>query len=181
MIRINLLAEKKTIAASEPYVIHLIVLVAGFIVVGVLCYLLGVSLDVRLKRLNEEIAKKNDQFAELELVVKKVEELKVEKAGVKSKLESVKEILGDRTKSVRLMEQVAKIIPAEVWITKMSLSGTSIAIEGAALDPVDISNFYKLLKKSAVFSEVKLDDVKFSKELAKGKAQYKMNLTVGAV
>jgi type IV pilus assembly protein PilN len=181
MIRINLIAERKIVVSREPFLIHLMILLSGFILVGIACYLLGVSLDVRLKRLNEEIIKKNEQFAELELVVKKVEELKLEKATVKNKLESVKEILGERTKSVQLMEKIAKVIPQEVWITKMVVSGTTINLEGAAMDPADISNFYKLLNRSAVFSFVKLDDVKFAKDLARGRAQYKISLAVESI
>jgi Tfp pilus assembly protein PilN len=54
------------------------------------------------------------------------------------------------------MDEVSNALPDLLWIERMQLQGNLIAIDGKALNPPAVANFFENLKRVQAFQEPKL-------------------------
>ncbi len=180
MIKINLIGEPTAQAATKKKrpeislgarqgdIILLGALLLSMIVVGVMWWQLSSKLD-RLRAQESSLRRERDQ---LQQYIDKVEELEKKRATLKERIDIINDLKEKQHGPVRVMDEVSKALPDLVWLTKMTLKGSVVELNGVAMDENAVANYITNLDQSPFFSEPVLKDL--SRD---GKGGYRFSLT----
>jgi type IV pilus assembly protein PilN len=167
MIKINLVAETPAAAATQAArpqfslgakqgdIILLIVLALACIVVGTQWYLLT-SERAKLQRIEQEKRRERD---ELLVYIKKVEELEAKREQLRHKIQVIEELKANQRGPVRIMDEVSRALPELVWLTKLTLKGNELQLDGSAMDENAVANYIANLDASPHFAEPELKNM----------------------
>jgi len=163
MIKINLLSEAKP-AKKKRGVSALggagrlnLFLILGGLLLGLL--VVGVQWWVESSRLKEQEEKNRlaqQEVTRLEAVLKEVADFEDKKAKLQKKVDLINSLKASQRGPVRLMDEVSNALPDLLWLETMELKGNLIAIDGKALNPPAVANFFTNLKLVQAFQEPKL-------------------------
>ena len=156
MIRVNLLpvraARKKENVRRQVSVFFLTVFFA-ICVLGYLAY----SMNRKMAELSDDIEGAKRELAELEVVIKKVNEFKDNLARVEAKMAVIERLQTNRTGSVRIMDALTSLVVAQkMWLTSLSEAGGVMTLVGMAVDNKTIADFMKRLEGSPYVDDVNL-------------------------
>ncbi len=176
MIRINLLpvrvSKKKEAGRQQLILFALLVflgLVGNWFWTGARASELA-SREAKLKRTRDDIA-------QLERIIGEVKNIKDQQNALKEKLAVLDKLKAGRTGPVRMLDELATIVPKKLSLRKMEEKGGPITFDGDAATIDDVSAFMAALKKSAYFSNVEL-----KKTAAKTVGRYQVvDFTVTAI
>ncbi len=163
MIKINLLSEakptkkKRGVSALGGAGRLNLFLILGGLVLGLL--VVGVQWWVESSRLKEQEEKNRlaqQEVTRLEAVLKEVADFEDKKAKLQKKVDLINSLKASQRGPVRLMDEVSSALPDLLWLERMELKGNQIAIDGKALNPPAVANFFTNLKLVQAFQEPKL-------------------------
>src|SRR5712675_1708374 len=153
MIQINLLpvkAAKKREFGRQQLVLFVLLLVLA----GIGNYFVYNRFESELRSLDKQIAATRAEIAQLEKTIGEVKSIKEDKKALEDKLKILDSLKKGRTGPVRVMDDLATIIPAKVWIVDYAEAGGAVTMTGRASSYEDLSAFSKKLKESKHFSNV---------------------------
>ena len=163
MIKINLLAEAKP-AKKKRGVSALggagrlnLLLILGGLFIGIL--VVGVQWWVEAARLKVQEEKNRlaqQEVTRLEAVLKEVQDFEDKKAKLQKKVDLINSLKASQRGPVRLMDEVSNAVPDLLWLDRMDVKGNSITLDGMALNPPAVANFFENLKRVQAFQEPKL-------------------------
>lgn len=172
MIKINLLPVKKQDQGAN---LKLQGALAAVLVVAVLsiCGYFQSRLLGEIAAMRSQIAKVNEETANLQKIIGEIDKIKERKADLEKKLEVIEGLELGRLSTVKIMELVSRSVPDQLWFDKFELKGSSLQVSGFALDNQIIAKFIQNLSKNPTVSGVvlretsqalyeKMDVVKFS-------------------
>jgi type IV pilus assembly protein PilN len=174
MIRINLLpvrAAKKREFGRQQIVLFALVLV----LVAIGNYFWYGKVDGELTNLDRSIARTRTEIAQLEKTIGEVKSIKEDKKALEDKLKILDTLKKGRTGPVRVMDDLATIIPTKVWVMDYTEAGGAVTMTGHASTYEDLSAFSKKLKESKHFSNV---TIKNARQAADGTVDW--NITCNA-
>lgn len=172
MIKINLLAEGKRptavrrtrqASALEGQYTALLLLVVGFIVVGLLPSALWWW--VKSKEIadnGQEIAVKQQEVDELAAIIREVEEYERKQADLRRKIDVINQLRANQRGPVQVMDAVSRAVPELLWLDRMDMNATSITISGRAFNALAISSFIENLDRVPEFEEPVFKDMQRS-------------------
>jgi type IV pilus assembly protein PilN len=102
--------------------------------------------------------------------LKQVEEFKKTKAEIEQKLSVIQNLHEARSGPVRVLDELATHTPDRIWITKITLQGSKLAMEGMSLDNELVALFLTALEESPYFKDVELLETQ-----AKEKSGFRLN------
>lgn len=150
MIQINLLpvraAKKREFGRQQLVLFGLLLVIA--------CganYAWYQKVNNDLDAMNGKIEKLKTDIAQLEKTIGEVKSITQEKKALEDKLKILDSLKTNRTGPVKLMDELAILIPNKVWISEYSDVGGVVRIRGQALSYDDLSTFSKKLKASKHF------------------------------
>lgn len=160
MIRINLLPYRETEKKADLQ--RQIVIIAGTFA---LFLLLMITLQAYLTLTNSGLEEKvKDREARLAVLHKKIGDIEVfkqDKRDVEKKLSIIKNLERNRLYPVRLLDELARIVPIEdVWLQKLTEQGKELRIEGVARNNIAVAHFMRNLEKSGFVKSVDLTSSK---------------------
>lgn len=164
MIRVNLLPEaQKKIARRGPSKVKreipvmwiIIGLVAVLITTGGLA-VFHLGLQKKADVIQTEILQHQNQIKKLKIDVQKVQKVKGQRNELNNKLAIIDRLKSAQKGPVHLLDQLAGCIPQRLWLTTMNEGGSSMTLEGKALEHISIARFMQNLEKSPFFSNVEL-------------------------
>jgi type IV pilus assembly protein PilN len=153
MILINLLpvrAVKKAERGRQLIALTLVVLALA----GVVNYLWYNRVDAELSDWNSRIKRTRDQIADLDKVIGQLNSVKQAMKALKDKLDVLDTLKKGRSGPVKVMDELAMIIPAKVWIADFNETNGDLALRGSAVTYEDLSGFSKKLKASKHFRDI---------------------------
>jgi type IV pilus assembly protein PilN len=155
MIRINLLpvrVSKKKEAGKQQLL--LFALVGILVIIGNFWWSKsrGDDLAARLQKLRRT----KDEIAQLERIIGEVKNIKAQQAELRDKLAVLDKLRAGRQGPVRMLDELATIVPKKLWLRKMEEKGGSVAFEGTASNIDDVSAFMSALRRSRYFTAVEL-------------------------
>jgi type IV pilus assembly protein PilN len=153
MIKINLLpvrAAKKREFGRQQIVLFLLVLVISAI--GNWYWYNRVSNE--LAQYDAQISRTKAEIAQLEKTIGEVKSIKDDKKALEDKLKILDTLKQGRTGPVKVMDELATIIPQKVWVTDYIESNGAVSITGQASTYEDLSAFSKKLKASVHFTNI---------------------------
>jgi type IV pilus assembly protein PilN len=167
MIKINLVAETPAAAATQAArpqfslgakqgdIILLIVLALACVVVGTQWYLLT-SKRAELRRVEQQRRRERDELLQY---IKKVEELEAKREALRHKIEVIEELKRNQRGPVKIMDEVSRALPELVWLTKLTLRGNELVLDGIAMDENAVANYIANLNDSPYFEEPELKNM----------------------
>jgi type IV pilus assembly protein PilN len=81
---------------------------------------------------------------------------------IRTKLETIKKLIGGRSAAAAVLEELAKITPTNVWLSEFSMKGSELSFKGLSQDFGNISDFTRNIQSSAMFSNMTLKDTQMA-------------------
>ena len=159
MIKINLLpvraAKKREFGRQQIVLFGLLLVLAGL---GNWFWFNRVNSE--LTAINQRIAQTRTEIAQLEKTIGEVKSIKEDKKALEDKLKILDTLKKGRTGPVKVMDELATIIPQRVWLTDYSETGGNVTMNGQAAAYEDLSAFSKKLKASTHFTNITIKTAK---------------------
>ena len=174
MIRVNLLQvkRKKKPKAIPVFIINSILFtLVAIIASGYLFYYKSSQLALlqQQKKTNEAT------ITELKNKIKVVENYETQKQTLEKITGIIEQLRKNQSLPAKILSEMGNVLPNGVWLQSMSVSGNDIKISGAGFTNEDVVNYEKNLKKSELFTDVKLNG---TQKLTKDKVvTYQFNIT----
>lgn len=171
MIRINLLSEGKRPAAvrksRQPATSFLqgeqaaaIMLAAAIVLVGLLPA--GVWWWVKSNEIEENdaaIAEAQREVDELAAIIKEVEQYKAKQVELQNKISVIEQLRRNQRGPVHVMDAISTALPELLWLDRMSMTNTSITLNGRAFNTNAVASFVENLDNVPEFQEPDLRNV----------------------
>ncbi|MBF0316776.1 MAG: PilN domain-containing protein [Nitrospirae bacterium] len=160
MIRINLLPSdkrprKRKKAAKEipTIIIGLIAsLLISLIAAGTGIYLL----NNKITMLTKDKVQKTAKLETLKQQIKEVEAMKKKIGKVEANKKAIEELRANQSIPVRVIDEISKALPENVWIKLLTLNGSNLSLEGVAMTNDDVVTFVNNFKHSKSFKDTYL-------------------------
>ena len=167
MIRINLVSEgRRPVATRQPKVpggefdrsslSMICVFVLALLVALGHNFLLGRSLG----QMKTEVAEAQREVDELAPIIKEVEEFKAKRAELERKVMVISDLKRRQHGPVQIMDHVSRALPELLWMKKMEVKSSKIAITGQAFNTNAVANFIENLDLVDAFREPVLKDTR---------------------
>ena len=155
MIKINLLphvSRKKAAVNRQAQLAGL----GGVAVVLVLLYAWW-SMVSDSRELRSKIEQTQQELKRYEEITKKVAQFEADKKRLEEKIKTIDRLIAGQTGPVRLMDQISRQLPSEVWLTGLKEAGGRVTLQGYAFTDFAIAEYMTRLQRDAgLFSEVEL-------------------------
>ena len=172
MIKINLISEGRAavrgaavpgVAAAETPSELNNQLMIGLLIVGLLAaggywFMKKSTRDSVM----EQVEAKQIEAQSLEKIIAEVEQFKQRKAQLEERIKLINDLKKNQKVPVRVMDRISQDLPDLLWLDRMILSGTSISVEGRALNPNAVAIFTDNLKQDPLFTEPSVSKVELS-------------------
>jgi len=181
MIKINLLPyraeRKKEIIKKQVFFGAIPLLLTALII-----FLFWWSVNSEYTRVGNEITVVKQKIEQSKLKMKDIENYKSQKEMLAKKMDIIKTLEKNKSGPVHMIDEISTCLPGNLWLTSLDQTGSSMTMDGIALDNISISKYMVQLESSPNFSDVQLLEIKTNKTKAvKGKAplkQFKLQSTV---
>lgn len=162
MIRMNLLPreDKAQRRASAPMTFkagELVLPLAAVTAAALVILGTTLSQNSRISGLQKSIADVEAESRALAPQIERVNRLAQERAELDLRLGIITKLERGRTQSVRLMDELARVVPDHLWLTSAQQdAGNHINLEGVTLSNLVVSDFMSRLERSPLFANVEL-------------------------
>ena len=175
MIKINLLpvrASKKREAGKQW--VALFVFVVSATLLG--NYIWMNETDKQVDAVNARVKRLNDDLATLNKIIGEVKNIKEEKEAIQKKLDILKKLKDGRTGPVKVMDELATLIPQGVWVNNWTEeSGGNMTFTGSGKTYDEVAVFAKKLRDSKYFTNVVL---KSTRQVGENRCDFTVTVTV---
>ena len=187
MIKVNLLSPgKKEVAPGapsaafveeekEPKINMGAVLGAVLLTVGIIGYLY-LSQSSELSRKQSLLSERQARKAELDKVLKTVAQLEATKLRLDKKVKIIQELKNRQQAAVRMMDEVSKALPENVWLTRLTFKGDLVNLEGQASTNYLVADFISNMKVSNYFFDERFNGS--TRRLVAGAEIFSFKLTI---
>jgi len=172
MIQINLLpvkAAKKREFGRQQLVLFVLLLVLA----GIGNYFVYNRFESELRSLDKQIATTRSEIAQLEKTIGEVKSITQDKRALEDKLKILDALKKGRTGPVKVMDELATIIPNKAWITEYTEQNGNVVMRGLSVTYEDLSAFAQKLKTSKYFANVTIK--KASQKNQSGTVEWEIN------
>lgn len=152
MIRINLLPveqTKKWELGQKQIILFLLVLVG--VAAGNWSWYAGISKTLEMKQ--AQVQRIRQDIAQLDKVISEVRNIAKEKEAIELKLRVLGDLRKARTGPVKLLDNLAVIMPERTWLLSFQEKDGKLVLRGGAVTNEDLADLMRALKASAYFKE----------------------------
>ncbi len=174
MIKINLLPTEKPRSYRAYYeivgagiLIALSILISTFYVI---------YLNTTIKRKEMEKREKQKTVNELKVIIDQVLQYERDKKILENKLRTIEILQKNQIAPVKLLEEVSKNVPEQIWLSYLKQTRNRIILRGSSLSLTAIGDFITALENSVMFENVKLS--KANLRVYQGKEVYNFELNM---
>jgi|WetSurMetagenome_2_1015567.scaffolds.fasta_scaffold00686_13 type IV pilus assembly protein PilN len=171
MIRINLLAERKqqnkpkkaeiVVSAEGRKSLALPVLLA--IIIAGTCFVVGLAyflLNMNVEGLTSEYSDNTAKIAEYKKKIEEVKKYEELNKAIEARTNLINSLKKSQATPVRLLDDISKLLPDDVWITSVTYNSPQAVVGGVAFTNNEVVAFVDSLKKSADYTDVYLEESK---------------------
>lgn len=155
MIKINLLpvrAAKKREFGRQQIILFALVLVLA----SIGNYFWYSNVESQKEQLDQQIARTRADIAQLEKTIGEVKSIKEDKKALEDKLKILDTLKKGRLGPVKVMDELATIIPQKVWVSEYVEAKGEVQMSGSSVSYEDLSTFSKKLKSSKHFRDISI-------------------------
>lgn len=114
------------------------------------------KVDVSIAKMSAETTKLKTEVAKTKGYQETKKLLEADELAIRTKIDIIQRLIADRQILPKMMQSVAQIIPADVWLTEFKVSNDEYTFKGFSRGYNQVSDFMRGLNESAFFSEPKL-------------------------
>lgn len=125
----------------------------------------------QLKEVETELEGVRAEQAKLEADVSKTKEylplkkqLDEDEAMIRTKIRTVRNLIADRQTPPQLFAALSGATPREIWLSEVKIGQENVVLKGAAASVGDIPDFMRMVRESAYFSDVALEETRAGRE-----------------
>lgn len=156
MIRINLLPRTVRRRRGKLDPILIVGGVGGVVFLGVLGYLYQ-SKATENRRLEEQIKQARAQLVQNQAISRIVDQYKADQKRVEDKLQIIRNLEASQQGPGRILDEVSRNLPGEIWLTNLNKAGVKLTLQGYAFSTVSVAELMSRLQKAGrLFSNVEL-------------------------
>ncbi|HNY63904.1 MAG TPA: PilN domain-containing protein [Deltaproteobacteria bacterium] len=155
MVKINLLPIRSELR-KKALIEHITLLSLCVVLIFILSWFVQTSINNKKETLQQEMTNTKLEIARLTAEAGEIEKIKAQKKELERKLDIIKDLNAKKTGPVAVLDQLSLIIPEKAWITSLNNKGSSITLDGVAIDNPTIAAFMKGLQASPYFQGVEL-------------------------
>jgi type IV pilus assembly protein PilN len=146
MVRVNLLPIRETLRKRE---LKQFALLAGVILLSAAAFrvLSYIFFSYRVSSLEREQGTQQAKLNQLKEKNKEIEVLKNEITRLQKQVDTIERLTKIRDTPAPFMAALSLAIPDEVWISAVSKTGRSFAVDGTGIDNTVVVNFVERLQK----------------------------------
>jgi type IV pilus assembly protein PilN len=156
MIRINLLAERRSVkavskgfqAGQKITVIGSLLLVLTLVGVGWRYWAIGQQ-EAEVAREIDAARREETRLAE---ILKQVQEFEARKKQLEQRVALIDELRKGQNAPVHMIDQLSRALPDMTWLTNVNQNGYSLTIQGRCLTLTSVSDFVGNLEASRYFA-----------------------------
>ena len=163
MIRVNLLPVRE---ARKQAGLRQQVVVLGLAAIAGVMISMWAQMTIASKQNAERalVAAARIELAALEATRKEVNRFREEREEIERKLQVIENLEKNRTGPVRVMDQIASIMPKRMWLTHLSMKKGAMKLEGVSLDAEIVAAFLMSLSEASLISHVELERTKLEEK-----------------
>lgn len=156
MIRINLLPkEQRRRTVSFNWQTPLAAL-AGIVLLAGMGYGWW-TLSGQVKALRYEVQRVREELQRFTHQAKEVDQLEAVKKSLEERQQVISRILTSKQGPARLLDELSRLLPNEIWLTSLAKTQDRLVIQGYAFSNFGVANLMTNLQKaSPLFSQVEL-------------------------
>ena len=160
MIKVNLLPVKRK-KKQKPLPAFLSASVLLTVIICVIMAYLAFFFSTKLSEKKNQFAANERKIAELKDQIKAVEDFEQRNKMFKDRNDVIEQLGKNTSVPVKIMSEVASLIPKGIWLQNMSVTETSkISMDGYGFTNSEIVTYVENLKASQLFTEVYLQESK---------------------
>ncbi len=176
MIKVNLLPVRQW-RRKEAVRRQISIFFLTFILLLTVLLTIGIIVRGKLALKRDEIASLEQEKKKLAYVNKKIAEVKKKRTEIENKFSAIEKLQQGRSYAVRAFDEVVTAMPIDrVWLTKMSLSGSSLSLSGVALDNHTVALFMRRLDHSPMVASVALSATKKKNIMGKDLMDFSLSI-----
>jgi type IV pilus assembly protein PilN len=166
MIRINLLGQARPKAAKQTVpleaTVQILLFGAAVVVAAVVLFVVYMSQSKQLDQTRARIRELQTEKASLQQIKSDVDKFESQKAVLQQRIDVIETLQKNRSGAQDLLQMVANTVVRvdALWLTSITRTGDSLAIEGEAGSINSVANFITELKRSGYFTNVEIKDAK---------------------
>ncbi len=164
MIRINLLqTTTRSRKVGGQWDVHAEAAAAAVLVVFVLggCFYYSGALEDEIQLKNIEKRQKRNQINSLKSQLKKVEDFEKKKKLLEDKNRIIEQLEKRRGGPVKVLDEISKgLDPLKLWLTRLTVKGKKVTLQGKALENDDVVGFVNNLRRGEVFEDINLGEIR---------------------
>lgn len=163
MIRINMLPHER----KKTSVVTIELIAAGalifVVVVGVAIW--SHYLDTVMEEKVATIETKEQQVQELQVIIDQVLKYEADVQRLENKVNTIKELKNNQTGPVKMLDELNRRLPEDIWLTNLRTAGNLVTIRGFGLSQTSIGDFMSSLDTSPYFNEIRLKIVTLAHQM----------------
>ena len=159
MIKVNLIPLKRKKKAKP---IPTVLIIGVFVTIGAL-FIAGLFFFRASRTLTGKQAlyvSNENRLAEFKEKIKAVENFEQLNQTFKQRNDIIEQLSKNKSVPVFLLDEVSKLLPIGVWLDRMTVTGTTIKLDGYGFTHTDIVLFVNNIKASQLFIDVYLNQTK---------------------
>lgn len=181
MIRINLLQASRARKVGGQWDVHAEVAAAAVLVVLVLggCFYYSGALEDEIQLKTVEKQQKRNQINALKSKLQKVEDFEKKKKLLEDKNRIIEQLEKRRGGPVKVLDEISQgLDPLKLWLTRVTVDGKKVVLQGAALENDDVVGFVNNLRRGDVFEDINLGEIRAKLEHKVKIFEFTLNLKV---
>jgi Tfp pilus assembly protein PilN len=91
-------------------------------------------------------------------------QLDEDEAMIRTKIRTVRSLIADRQTPPQLFAALSGATPREIWLSEVKIGKEQVVLKGAAASVGDIPDFMRMVRESAFFSDVALEETRAGRE-----------------
>jgi type IV pilus assembly protein PilN len=173
--RINLLPWREMRRREQDRQM-LTVAVASWLLMGVVVFYAHVHVSAMIENQNLRNKFLQDEIKKVEEEIKEIAELKKKRQDLIARMNVIYELQGDRTRVVRIFDEIARRLPEGVYLTSLKQTGGSLALQGLAQSNGRVAALMRNLAASDLFLEPVLEVIKVKEQGGSRLSEFSMNV-----
>ena len=177
MAYINLLPwreEAEKAQQREYFTVLTIVAVAAFAFVFLISQFYQMRIDGQMSR--NQFLKNEIQL--LDVRIGQIRNLKEKKKELQKRTSVVEQLQRSRNVGTQVLDEIAKIVPTGVYLTKLEKQGNSIQIVGKSESNNHLANMIREIERSTLLTEATLESITTNEAKSKLLSDFKMKVRI---
>jgi len=135
----------------------LTIAVGAWLLMGVIVFYGHVHVSALIETQNKRNEFLTQEIAKVEEQIKEIAELKKRRADLLARMNVIQQLQADRTRVVRVFDELVQRLPEGVYFSSLKQSGTNLALSGVAQSNARVSALMRNLSSSNWFSDPELE------------------------